>query len=212
MRKPNHNYHEAPVIPAAEEDGLIKLSDLSDDVMVEIPRWKDMQHKDSCQLILNDTPVGKYIVINDPESNEKIRLTIPLHQLQGEGNYTVGYSTSGFPGGTPLFSRITTIRIDRTAPGATLLAPMIFPLIDVNNLVAHIPGYTGMATGDTLQTLCNRIKGPEHKVGSGPIQIGFSVEFLQSLGNPQIEFTYQVTDRAGNQSNLAWPVTLVIPG
>lgn len=217
MNTSSYDRYEAPVIPAAEEDGLIKLSNLTEAVVVEIPRWTNMERQDICQLVLNHEYVGDKIVITAPESNEKIRLTIPLHKLQKEGNYTVNYVITGFPGGIPAFSRTTTIRIDRTAPGATLLAPMIFPLIDFDNLVAHIPGYTDMAAGDTLQTLCNRVQGPAYRVGNDdlntqPIQISFSREFLQNLGNPQIEFTYRVTDRAGNQSNLAWPVTLVMPG
>lgn len=212
MKALNYTPYEAPVILVAEEDGLIKLSDLTDDIMVELPRWEDVQHHDKCQLNLNGIPIGEAILITDPESNEKIRLAIPLHELQKEGDYAVTYTIIGFPGGVPTHSRVKNIRIDRTAPGAALLAPMIFPLLDFDHLVAHIPGYTGMAAGDTLQTLCNKVQGPVHKVGSGPMQIGFSPEFLQGLGNPQIEFTYQVTDRAGNQSNLAWPVTLVMPG
>ncbi|KQQ54453.1 hypothetical protein ASF84_13990 [Pseudomonas sp. Leaf127] len=72
-----------------------------------------------------------------------------------------------------------------------------------------------MAVGDTLQTICNGVSGPTYITSSDDLntqlmKIDFSREFLQSLNSAEIELTYHVTDRAGNQSRLAWPVNLTV--
>lgn len=207
---------QAPVIPVAEADGLIKLSDLTQDIVMHFPVWTGSEPRDSYQLALNGLPVGNRIEFPDPVPEGMLALKIPLELLQVDGVYKAAYFAIGYPGGIPGSSPETTIRIDRTPPGAALLAPLIFSQINVGDvLTAHVPGYADMAVGDTLQTLCNGIQGPTRSISSDdlttrPMQISFSREFLQSLGNTQIEFSYLVTDRAGNQSLVASPVTLTM--
>ncbi|GAB7531850.1 hypothetical protein PS3A_42640 [Pseudomonas sp. 3A(2025)] len=216
MKTTTRSNLQAPVISVAEADGLIKLSDLTQDVVMQFPVWPGLEPRDAYQLALNGLPVGSRIEFPDPVPEGMLTLKIPLELLQVNGVYKVAYFAIGYPGGIPDISPETTIRIDRTSPGAALLAPLIFSQINVGDiLTAHIPGYADMAIGDTLQTLCNGIQGPTHRVssddlGTRPMQIGFSRDFLQLLDNTQIEFSYQVTDRAGNQSPLAWPVTLTM--
>lgn len=203
---------QAPVIPVAEADGLIKLSDLTQDIVMHFPVWKGSEPRDAYQLAFNGLPTGNRIEFPDPVPEGMLTLKIPLELLQVDGVYKVAYLSIGYPGGISDSSPETTIRIDRTPPGAGLLAPLIFSQINVGEvLTAHIPGYADMAVGDTLQTLCNGAQGPARTIshddlGTQPMQISFSREFLQSLDNTRIEFSYQVTDRAGNQSQLAWPV------
>lgn len=216
MRTASNPNIKAPVIPATEVDGLIKLSNLTHDLLMHFPVWEGLKPGDAYQLAFNGLAAGQQIPFPDPVPEGPISLTIPLVLLQAEGTHQIAYRVTSYPGGDVFDSPATTIRIDRTPPGAGLLAPLIFSQINLGEeLIAHIPGYADMAAGDTLRTLCNGVQGPTRTISRGdlstkPMQISFTRDFLQSLDNTQIEFSYQITDRAGNQSLLAWPVTLTM--
>lgn len=204
----------APIIPAAEPDGLIPLTNLTEDLLVQFHLWNGARPFDTYQLVLNGLAVAEPVPLPTPLPEGLLELKIPSHLLDMDGIYQVVFRVTGFPGGVEDDSSPTTIRIDRTAPGAALLAPMMFRQINFGDALAgHVPGYAHMAAGDTLMTLCNGVQGPIYQVGNEDLaeramQISFSRDFLQSLQSPTITMTYQVTDRAGNQSRLASPVTL----
>ena len=136
-------------------------------------------------------------------------------QLKEDGSYDIGYRATSVIGGTPNDSAITTIRIDRTAPGAAMLAALAFPQVNFGDrLIGRLPGYAGMQAGDLVQTICNAKDGPccliktEHL--TTPMEITFRSEFLQSLESDVVKITYQITDRAGNRSILAEAVDLTL--
>lgn len=207
-----------PTIPAADPDGLIKLKDLTNDLLVQFQVWSGARPLDTYQLVLNGLAIGNPVSLPDPLPEGLLELEIPLHLLDSDGIYQVAFRVVGFPGGIPDDSNPTIIRIDRTAPGAALLAPLIFPQINFGDaLTGQVPGYAHMAIGDTLKTLCNGVQGPTYRVNKEDLseramQISFNRDFLQSLESSAITMTYQVTDRAGNQSRLASPVTLSMQG
>ncbi|MBD8574236.1 hypothetical protein IFR09_04895 [Pseudomonas syringae] len=212
MRTASNPNIKAPVIPAAKADGLIKLSDLTHDLDMHFSMWEGLEPYDAYQLAFNGLTIGPLTRFTDPVPGALISLTIPLALLQSEGNHRIAYRVTSYPGGDVFDSPATIIRIDRTAPGAALLAPLIFPHTQ-DTLTAHIPGYAGMAAGDTLQSFCNGVPGPVHIISDDDLstrlmQIDFSRKFLQGLSSAEIEFTYHVTDRAANQSRLARPVRL----
>lgn len=211
----------APVILVAQADGLISTSDLEQDIAVHFPVWLGAKSGDSNQLLINSTLEGMPVVIPDPFPGEgaQLTLTIPVNTcLKEDGLYAIQYRATTFPGDTPADSPITMIRVDRTAPGASLLAPVIFSDINFGpTLTGKVPGYAGMAVGDTLQTLCNEALGPICVVQPDhltvlPIEVVFDRDFLESLGSETISVSYQVTDRAGNSSILAPGVELTLQG
>lgn len=210
----------SPTIPAASPiDGLLPVSALINPLQVQIVIWEHMQTGYFVQLMLDDQLVGEVRVKTEAEQpGDIMALELPVKYLEHEGTYRLGYRATNDKSLDSTDAPAALIKVDRTFPGASLLAPLIFSQINVGEILpAHIPGYAGMSLGDTVQTLCNGIQGPMHVVSSDdlstqPMQIGFSREFLQSLNTTRIEFSYQVTDRAGNQSPLAWPATLTMSG
>ncbi|WP_080482353.1 hypothetical protein [Pseudomonas syringae] len=209
----------APNVPAAETDGLIKLSDLTSDLIVTLPVWPFAMPDDGFQLTLDETPVGTKIVLPDPVPDEGTVLTaaIPLTNLDQDKSYAVGYLVIASPGGGGRPSEQTSIRIDRTPAGGPLLAPLLLPSISLANVTGKIPGYIGMEVGDTIQTLCNTAEGPAYiiiaeNLTTLPIEITFTREFLESLQSNKVNITYHVTDRAGNQSMFAQSVELTLGG
>ncbi|MEB0077910.1 MULTISPECIES: hypothetical protein [unclassified Pseudomonas] len=199
----------APTVPVADTDGLIKTVDLETDIIIHFPVWYGAKPQDSYQLLVDGTLVGELVRFPDPvpvEGSVKT-LTIPVNtQLRQDGRYSIGYRATPFPGGTSADSAMTSIHIDRTPPGAALLAPIIFPSATFgDSLSGLIPGYAGMGQGDVIQAVCNEMNGPTTTVApehltTSPINIKFEREFLSNLQSDEITVYYQVTDRAGNVS------------
>ncbi|AHG40284.1 hypothetical protein N018_08490 [Pseudomonas syringae CC1557] len=207
---------EAPSIPVAEHDGLIKVRDLDLGISVHFTARGLIKEKDRFELMINGVGSGIIQTISDPEAPQEVTFVMNLKggHFAKDGNYAIGYQWLTFPGGVRTDSATTEIRIDRTAPGAALLAPMLFHQINLGETLAGIiPGYADMQPGDRIQTLCNEQEGPVHEVTPDnlterPVQIIFDKAFLLDLGSESITMSYQVIDRAGNRSIMARPVTL----
>jgi len=206
-----------PNVPAAESDGLIRLIDLTSDLAVTLPMWPYAMPDDKYQLTVDEIPVGTRITLPHPLPDEGTVLTaeIPLQSLQRDKSYKVGYLVIATPGGGDRPSGQTSIRIDRTPPGGPLLAPLLLPSVSLANVTGKVPGYIGMEVGDTIQTLCNTTEGPAYVIVAEnlttlPVEITFTREFLESLQSDKVKITYQISDRAGNQSVFAQAVELTV--
>lgn len=208
----------APSIPVAAVDGLISLIDSQSDITILIKSWSYSHPNDKLQLVLNDKLTGDALLLPDPvpEEGSTLMLTLPKEDVVKDGVYDVAYQITTFPGGVSVRSPATSIRIDRTAPGAALLAAMVLPTEPFGDEVTGlVPGYAGMEQGDVIQTLCNKTPGPLHVVQADeltlrPIEITFERDFLQSVGTENVTIEYFVTDRAGNQSIISLPVQLFL--
>jgi len=207
----------SPDIPVAQADGLIRISDLVNDVEIFIASWSGAQPMDAYQLMLNAAPVGDKQALPNPvpEEGSRLRLTVPLESLGQDGLYSVGYRIVSHPGGGSTDSAVTIIQIDRTPPGGPLMGPVLFPGAFLDSLKVQIPTYVGMEPGDLIQTLCNNTEGPTFLVQADnltttPIEIPFTKDFLESLQSDKVTLTYHVTDRAGNRSILAQSVDLTL--
>ncbi|MEB0042262.1 MULTISPECIES: hypothetical protein [unclassified Pseudomonas] len=198
----------APTVPVADIDGLIKTVDLETDIIIHFPVWYGAEPGDGNQLLIGGTLVGEVSRFPDPiPAGGNMTLTIPVDtQLKQDGRYSIGYRATSFLGGMSADSAMTSIHIDRTPPGAALLAPIIFPSATFgDSLSGLIPGYAGMGQGDVIQAVCNEMNGPTTTVApehltTSPINIKFEREFLSNLQSDEIAVYYQVTDRAGNVS------------
>jgi hypothetical protein len=208
----------APFVPAADPtDGLLHLDELSSPIEVLVGIWSAMGPGDYLQLILDNELIGPVRTLSDTEGpGQVISMEIDSQYLLNEGNFLLGFRATIYENGAPSYSKKVRLIIDRTAPGASLLAPALLPDISVGTPAkAKIPGYAGMEPGDLIQTLCNTTEGPYFLVQSDnltttPIEIAFTQDFLESLQSDKVTLTYHVTDRAGNRSILAQPVELTL--
>ena len=211
-------YHAAPSVPAADPlDGLLHIDELNSpvEVLVGIPEISSSGNL--IQLMLDDMEIGPIRHLSDTEvPGQVISMSIDPRYLLDEGTYKLGFRHINHISGAKDDSKTVPLIIDRTAPGASLLAPVLMPNISVGNPAkAKIPGYAGMEPGDLIQTLCNNTEGPTFLVQpdnltTTPIEIRFTQDFLDSLQSDKVTLTYHVTDRAGNRSILAQPVELTI--
>ncbi|MCD5974328.1 hypothetical protein [Pseudomonas quasicaspiana] len=209
----------APTIPVAQADGLIKTSDLTNDVSVFFPIWPDEILYSSARLVINDLPVGDFVQITDPRPDQDTQFELLLHtsdQLQIDGSYTISYQATSHENGVTEQSQGIVIRVDRTAPGGAMLASVAFAGISFGDVLnGRIAGYAGMEPGDVIQTVCNGIQGPTYHIQpknltTSPVEISFTQEFLEGLFSDRVNITYHVTDRAGNRSILAQSVEITM--
>ncbi|MGV8918365.1 MAG: hypothetical protein ACOH2R_11295 [Pseudomonas sp.] len=210
----------APIIPLADPiDGLLTLKDLELPIIATLVVWDEALPGDTYQLLWNSTQVGLPKVIAEDEGpGAPLILTIPANFLLNDGTFQVAYRARNFGGGVGNDSISTPVIVDRTPPGGSLLAAMKFPAV-INDgvltsaeltalgdvLTAEVPGYTGIAWGDVIQTFWGDKTGPDHtvtelEVDQDKVMIDFTRAFLEEVGDVTEPAYFTVTDRAGNVS------------
>ncbi len=207
-----------PFVPAADPvDGLLRISTLNNPIDVEIRIWEGMQPGYYMQLMLNGELVGAIWTMSDSDtSGDIISMVLDPEYLLNEGIYSLGLRATNDKSLVSNDSATTTLIVDRTPPGAALLAPAMFASVSFGDFLnAKIPSYAGMETGDLIHTVCNGIQGPTYRVQpenltTTPIEISFTQEFLEGLFSDRVNITYHVTDRAGNRSILAQSVEITM--
>lgn len=207
----------APFVPSADAlDGLLQTADLDNDLIVNIQVWDAARSGYTVQLLWDNDLVGEPRAIEQIEKPGDILTLLPPEYLKTEGVHHLAFRAINPIAELSHDSPTVTILIDRTLPGAALLAPLSFPDVTLGNtLTGMIAGYAGMTTGDVIQTLCNDIEGPSVSVlpdhlTTTPISILFDRSFLQSLNSDQVTMGYRVRDRAGNTSILSQLVNLTV--
>ena len=208
----------APFVPAASpEDGLIRTVELGEFVAVEVTLWSAIRPGFYLQLTLNKELVGEVWTMSDIyQPGDIIHLKLDSRLLAQEGRYELGFRATNNLSGVSNDSPTTPLLIDRAPPGAPLMGPIMFAQASFGDtLKGRIPSYSGQATGDYIQTVCNGSSGPAHRVrpenlSTTPIEISFTKELMEGLFSDKVSITYHVTDRAGNRSILAQPVELTV--
>ena len=200
---------------ADPNDGLLKTADLDKPIPVEVKVWEAAEPGYFFQLVLDDSPVGTIRTITDADkSGDSVTVFLPNELLKENGNYRLGYYTSSPNTGVEDYWAPIPLRVDRTPPGAALLAPIMFPDATFGErLIGRIPGYAGMEAGDTVHTLLNGTPGPSHvvqpsEVTDKPLDIAFERDELVDFTDEQVTVQYRVSDRAGNVSRLSLPARL----
>jgi len=208
----------APFVPSADpHDGLLQANDLSSPVKVLVGTWSNMLPGHYVQLMMDDILFGPIRILTAEDAAEDvIPMQIDPEFLLEEGPHVLGFRATNNVNGVHADSETVPLIIDRTAPGAPFLAPILLPdNTSVDPVIGKVPGYAGMQPGDMIQTLCNGSLGPVYRVladnlTTTPIEIPFTRAFLESLLSDKVSMTYHVTDRAGNRSLLAHPVELTV--
>lgn len=199
-------------------DGLLTLDDLQQPIIMDLVVWPEAVKGHSYQLSWNGVGVGNKKFIDTEQPGDPLTLEIPAGLLVSDGVFGAGYAATNEFGGQTAFSDEVPLIVDRTPPGGTLLAAMVFPsethdgtltsdeLTALGNvLTTEVPGYTGMAWGDRIRTFWGSVAGPEHtvtvsEVNEDVVMLDFTRAFLESLGDVKEPAFYTVTDRAGNVS------------
>jgi hypothetical protein len=208
-------------------EGLLPVTSLNNPIAVTFPVWAIVALNTSYQLLWDQRPIGLVKLIQaDDKPGDILTLDIPVEVLTA-GEHQLAYRLLNLENGVQTDSPSTPIKIDRTAPGDPLLAPILFPTSVANGLTADelqalgnvlpgtIAGYTGMQEGDVIRTYWGGVAGPVAVVGKNDmglkrVMVDFSEAFLLDVGDVEAAVYYTVTDLAGNLSMDAQPVPVVL--
>lgn len=198
-------------------EGLLPIDALTSPVTVTFPAWDAIALDTSYQLLWDGNTIGDIkLVAEDDKPGDILTLEIPVDALI-KGDHRLAYRLVNLENGVSSDSQTTPIQIDRTAPGNPLIAPIIFPtsiqkgltsaeLEDMGNVLKGlIAGYNDMKEGDVVRSYWGTVEGPvaivdKDDMGLKRVELEFSREFLESIGDIEAAVYYTVTDLAGNLS------------
>ncbi|WP_287814545.1 hypothetical protein [Pseudomonas sp.] len=203
-------------------------------VRIQIP-WNDSLSGDFegvpgdlIQLFLDGTAIGDSYEVTaaDQDNAAPLDLMLPLAPDDGldwdNRPHQLGYRVHYTLADTDVFSQITPLYIDRTAPGGELNGQVVLPAVDnavvfpgtldpQERLVGHVPSYTGEWQGDTITpyiligTTFKFLTNSTVQLPPGPIPqpvvIYYPKADLVEAGDGIRLLGYQVEDLAGNVSN-----------
>ncbi len=220
-----------PVVGAAfhdeDNEGLLPLTALTQPVIVELKVWSEAVEDDTYQLYWNNKLVGDAKTILDTDQpGDPLFLEIPPEFLV-EGVHSLAYLAINHENGAGDYSLSVRVEVDLTPPGRPQLGPIKFPpeveggltsdelTLLGDELSVEIGGYTGMAKHDVIRTYWGTTEGPGSVVttddmGFNRVIITYSRAFLESLGKFNGAVSYDITDRAGNQSNRSLGMFLTL--
>ncbi|SDX01826.1 hypothetical protein SAMN05444064_11078 [Pseudomonas syringae] len=220
-----------PVVGAAfhdeDNEGLLPLTALTQPVIVELKVWSEAVEDDIYQLYWNNKLVGDAKTILDTDQpGDPLFLIIPPVLLV-EGVHSLAYLAINHENGAGNYSFSVRVEVDLTPPGRPQLGPIKFPpeveggltsdeLTQLGDeLSVEIGGYTGMAKHDVIRTYWGNTEGPGAVVttddmGFNRVIITYSRAFLESLGKFNGAVSYDIIDRAGNQSNRSLGMFLTL--
>ena len=120
---------------AAPEDGLLPVGELDRPLSVSLPLWPNARPDDLYQLTWNNALIGDPIQLLPPlQPGDILYAHIPVSALVVEGTYQLGYRITTGPDAITYLSPTTTLIIDRSPPGGTLLAAPILPPVALDGL------------------------------------------------------------------------------
>lgn len=214
----------APLPPDPFPPDNLLLAEAKDrDIVVRIPmplptEIADIKVRDSAWFEIDgrDLPTPAIFVDTDL-NNGYAEYTLLVADRGGEGQHRIRYTirqTSGDGTGHP--GPVQQYVIDLTRPGDPSLADLEFPdapdgfvtvdsIIDDGTnppyLLATVDGYSGLAPGDEIIGYIDGNEETLHSTNDGNgLSIHFTQAFIESQGDGEKEFSYEVEDRAGNRS------------
>lgn len=208
---------DLPTIPVALEGGLIPIEHLELPIVINFPVWPAAIPKYTYQLVFDGERVSDEKEILDTDKpGDVLSVEVPIDLLT-EGEHAVSYRISNPLTGDEVFSDSIPMRIDKTAPGAPDLAPILFPstiqdtltsdeLEALDNILpGRIASYNGMALGDVVRTYWGELEGPlvtvdGNDMGLNSVTVNFTRDLLEQADGVSSEVYYTVTDLAGNVS------------
>ena len=216
---------QLPNVPAAIDGGLVPIEQLTGPIKVNFPVWEAAETGYTYQLTFDGDKVPpEKVILGTDKPGDLLEVEIPV-DLLAEGAHRVGYRIFSPNTQYEVYSDTIPLVVDRTAPGAPQLAPIIFPdaiqngftsaeLEDLNNILpGKIAGYAGMAAGDEIRTYWGPMEGPmtvvdANDMGLNRVMVDFTRPFMEQADGLNAAVTYTVTDRAGNVSMVSDPVMI----
>lgn len=217
-----------PPPPSSVLDGLLLAAVDGQAVSIQVP-WpaQALPDVDTVQLIMDGALVGgEQVLTLADETRGHAEVPLAASDRAQEKLWALAYEVHFVLGDERQRSPATPLTVDLTAPGAPFLAALeIDPDIvagglDRDTLAAlgdklptPVAGYQGETGGDTLIGYVGTAQATDQitvPATPGDITLEFRGNDLRTAGTGTHEFTYRVMDRAGNLSDWARPVELLL--
>lgn len=159
------------VVPSAYADGLLKTADLNAPIPVEVEVWPAAETGYTVRLDLDGSPVTAERVIKESDKpGDILILNLEESLVQNEGTYDLQYRIYSPNADSANMSPSTFLKVDLTPPGATLLAPLIFPRVSFGDrLTGILPRLLGHATRRHHPDFLQRLPRPNlHRTARRP--------------------------------------------
>lgn len=220
---------QANTVPRCEPvgafaNGLLPTAIADNPLEVKVHAWTGLQTRMQIQLLWQDALYGPTHVVSAAEVADPdtvFTFYIDQSELINEGVFTLNYRVLSYPGQNEFFGDPAwNIRVDRTPPGGSQLAKLLFSTavidqgvtldkLDSNErLLCTLPDYQGKQARDVVLPLL--ISATEEMAGTPveverdlPITVYFHRLELERIGDGEVAFTYTLQDRAGNTSGRA---------
>ncbi|WP_457792584.1 hypothetical protein [Pseudomonas syringae] len=219
-----------PFVEAAfhdDNEGLLPITALNEPVKVELKVWNEATEDDVYRLVWDGAPIGESkLILNTDLPGDPLFLEIPVEHLV-EGVHSLAFLATNHENNISELSLPVRVEVDLSPPGRPQLGPIKFPpeveggltsdeLSELGDeLSVEIGGYTGMATHDVIRTYWGNTQGPGAVVttddmGFNRVIITYSRAFLEGLGKFNGVVSYEITDRAGNQSTRSLGMFVIL--
>ncbi|WP_195163408.1 hypothetical protein [Mesorhizobium sp. NBSH29] len=229
---------QAPDVPVALKDitggqpGLIPASGLEEDLRAELPLWNNSDPSPGFPETLlcywDDAKIDEKQWVA-PIPPPELFFRIPKRFLD-EGEHRVRYDVFQSINDTITPSEDFVVTIDRTTPVLANPNHLIFPenikdkgvtieYLSSNGdvLETRVPDYDAVMPGDVIGYYWDMYPGERYLAGSktvvvddiaSPIIVALTGDMIRERGNGTAHAYYDVTDRAGNRSELSDEVQL----
>ncbi|MNJ28296.1 hypothetical protein D3C77_228290 [compost metagenome] len=219
----------APVPPALA-DNLLLASVRNDDLTLSFILPDNIKPQDLVQLFIDGVPVGLEVEIGNTAPGAEFKIDLAASD-RVEGPHQISYRLTHLPGGGEDNGPSVPFRVDLTEAGRPFLAPLtVDPTIVEEGLTddelegpdgaqfmsSLVASYNDAELGDTIQGFINNKPAPNSfTTVTNPdfnqdVELRFTRDDIEAVGDGTLEFSYQITDRAGNVSAMSRPLTLSV--
>jgi len=216
--------------PPALADNLLLASVSNDDLTLTFVVNDNLNPRDVAILVIDGVEVGDAVAIGDTAPGANFNIVLKASD-RVEGAHRIGYRILYFPGAGEDDGPSIPFRVDLTPAGRPFLAELtVDQAIRDEGLTAErllgpagaqymeslVASYSNPELGDIIQGFINNKPAPNSfTVVTDPdftkdVELRFTREDIEAAGDGTLGFGYQITDRAGNVSDMSRVLTLSV--
>ena len=219
-----------PPAPPALADNLLLASVENDDLTLSFIVTDNLNPQDQVGLLIDGVEIGSIVEIGNTPPGTAFNIVLEARD-RPEGAGQIGYRLYYSPGAGEDDGPSIPFRVDLTPAGRPFLAELtVDQAIREEGLTADkllgpdgaqymsslVASYNDAELGDIIQGFINNKPATNSiSVVTNPdftqdVELRFTREDIEAEGDGTLEFSYQITDRAGNVSQMSRPLTLSV--
>ncbi|WP_191833242.1 hypothetical protein [Pseudomonas fluorescens] len=218
--------------PPALADNLLLASVRNDDLQLSFIVNDNLNPQDEVQLLIDGVLVGPAVAIGNTPPGTAFTIDLAASdRVESLLPRQISYRFFFFPGAGEDDGPSVPFRVDLTEAGRPFLAPLTVDQAIVDEgltdeqlegpdgaqfMKSLVASYNDAELGDTIQGFINNKPAPNSfTTVTNPdfnqdVELRFTRDDIEAVGDGTLEFSYQITDRAGNVSAMSRLLTLSV--